>query len=142
MKTIIEKTDQPLKDVMESDHVIVVTADYRVLDAVGVYSPESLRIGYDGDDDMPSILKEHEDSLTGELDRQGWSWVNGYSGQQGYSGPLMHESEFIGGGMEKEIRSTPGLYVKVQVYLDRDDEKYSGNWAGWAVLYREQKDED
>lgn len=47
----------------------------------------------------------------GELDSDRWELLDGYSGQQGYSGPIMHASELIGGGMARDILDTPGIYV-------------------------------
>lgn len=93
-----------LNDVMEFDHVIVVGEDGTVSDAEGVYAPEL----YDGEVSS------------------GWSLMGGYSGQHGHSGPIMHSSEFIGGGMADDILSTPGIYVAV-VDCASDDAD------GWAV---------
>jgi hypothetical protein len=62
--------------------------------------------------------------------------LDGFSGQYGYSGPIMHPSEFIGGGMERHIRETPGLYVAV-VVTDLDVDDGDDDAVGWAVAYRE-----
>lgn len=49
-----------------------------------------------------------------ELDGTDWELVSaGYTGQHGYRGPVMHNSEFIGGRMEADFRATPGVYVAV-----------------------------
>lgn len=66
----------------------------------------------------------------GELDTGGqpWTLLDGYSGQYGYSGPIMHPSEFIGGGMARDILAEPGVYVALVDYPTDDGEP-----DGWAV---------
>jgi hypothetical protein len=52
-----------------------------------------------------------------ELSGEGWElFTHGYSGQHGYSGPIMHDSEFIGGGLARDILGQPGTYVAVVAY--------------------------
>ena len=106
---------RPLSEIMEFYHVIQVLEDGIILDRVeDVWAPEL----YDGE-------------LSQSPEGPQWTLLNGYSGQHGYSGPIMHQSEFIGGGMERHIRETPGLWVAlVNCYLD-DSEPDS-----WAVAYR------
>lgn len=111
----MSKLARPLNDIMEFDHVIEVHADGSVTDGPpGVYAPD---------------LYESELSCGPD---DGWSLMDGYSGQQGYSGPCMHQSEFIGGGMERDILAKPGLYVALVGYPDDDSEP-----TEWAVAYRE-----
>lgn len=62
---------------------------------------------------------------------EGWTLLKGFSGQHGYSGPLMHASEFIGGGMERWILENPGYYVALVNTPADDDEP-----TEWAVAYR------
>lgn len=104
-----------LNDRMEFDHVIHVHEDGTITDAEGVYAPD---------------VYEDADTIG-----DGWSLMNGYSGQDRYSGPHMHASEFIGGAMERDILATPGYYVAVVVYPLDDEEPEC-----WAVAYREEKD--
>ena len=86
--------------------------------------------------DVPSTYVDD----AGELIVEGDYWVAlaGYSGQHGYSGPVMHPSEYLGGRMADDMRDpemfSPGTrFVVVGVEaLDNDGEP-----AGWAVLYRE-----
>jgi hypothetical protein len=97
---------------MEFDYVIEVLPDGRVLYRHDVYAPEL----YDG-----------------ELMGDEWSLMNGYSGQDRYSGPLMHHSRsFIGGGMARDILGEPGLYVALVNYEADDSEP-----TEWAVARRE-----
>lgn len=99
-----------LNDLMDFDHVIRVLRDGSVVDAgPDVYAPNC-----------------HD----GELDSREWSLMTGYTGQYGYSGPCMHASEVIGGGMERDILSRPGLYVALVDYPLDDSEP-----EGWVVAY-------
>lgn len=100
-----------LNDLMEIDHVIQVHEDGTITDAPeGVWAPSL----YDG-----------------EVDDARWVLMKGYSGQYSYSGPIMHDSEYIGGRMEEDIREAPGFYVKLNnTYLDGDVDE------GWAVAFR------
>ena len=64
----------------------------------------------------------------------GWELMNGYSGQDRYAGPIMHNSEFIGGQMERDILETPGIYVALVCYWpdaeeSDEDETYAEGWA-------------
>lgn len=105
-----------LNDLMEFDHVIHVHDDGTITDGPpGVYAPNL----YDD-----------------EIDDESWSLLDGYSGQDRYAGPVMHNSEFIGGRMEEDIRAQPGLYVAIVAYWPTDDED-EDNVEGWAVAYRE-----
>lgn len=90
-----------LNDVMSMDHVIRVWPDGTVSEPRDVHAP-------DLDD--------------GEVSGA-WDLMNGYSGQYGYSGPLMHQSEYIGGGLARDILAAPGWYAAV----------YEGD--EWAVAY-------
>lgn len=121
-----------LNSLMEFEHVIHVREDGTVSDAP-----------YPGE-------RQHwaPEMYDGELLNDEWSLMNGYSGQDRYSGPSMHASEFIGGGMARDILTTPGLYVAV---LDMpapcggeycedgadDDEGCTCEPDGWGVAYRE-----
>lgn len=103
-----------LNDEMEFDHVIHVDEQGNVTDADGVYAP--------------SVYEDDGDPI---VDTEGWELMDGYSGQDRYSGPVMHASEFIGGQMERDILALPGLYVAVVVYPLDDSEP-----EGWAVAYQ------
>jgi hypothetical protein len=109
-----------LNDMMEFDRVIEVHADGSVTDApADVWAPEL-----------------HDDELmqgspvigTGD----NWSLMNGYSGQHGYAGPMMHQSEYVGGGLEKDILSEPGYYVTLVNYPSDDSEPES-----WGIARRD-----
>lgn len=101
---------QGLNYVMDFDHVIQVHADGSVTDA-----PTDTRSSW-----APEF---NGDSATGtaELDGDGWSIMSdGYTGQQG-GGNVMHNSESIGGRLERDILATPGYYVAVVCTWTPDD---------------------
>lgn len=102
---------QTLDQRMDFDHVIHVDADGNVTDAWTVYAPDL----YDN-----------------EIYASEWALLDGFSGQYGYSGPMMHSSEFVGGGLERHILENPGYYVTLVNY---DSE--GGDHDSWAIAYRE-----
>lgn len=110
---MLKVTRDNLSDVMEFDHVIQVHEDGSVTDGV----PDVW---------APSLYDD-------EVDDARWTLMRGYTGQYGYSGPIMHSSEYIGGLMADDILSTPGYYVALVNYNSDDDE---GEPEGWAVAYR------
>jgi hypothetical protein len=100
-----------LNDIMEFDHVIEVLPDGGIIHRSDIYAPSL----YDGD-----------------LDSDTWELLDGYTGQQG-GGSIMHNSEFIGGRMERDIRENPGVYVAlVCTWLDTEEDD-DDNVEGWAV---------
>ena len=71
----------------------------------------------------------------------GWNIVPGLSGQYGYDGPIMHESEiFDTTVLDILMRTTDGplhvALVPVQDTEDPDSLDY-GEYVGWAVLAQE-----
>lgn len=108
-------TRQDLNDTMEFDHVVEVRADGSIVDRDDIYAPECFDDGSGGIDFAGA---------------QGWTALDGYSGQDRYSGPIMHASEYVGGRLADDILSEPGVYVVV-VITDLDDLEEP---SGWAVL--------
>lgn len=94
------------------------------------YLPE---VVYVEDDDDGQILS---DELVEPLP-DGWKLLSGFTGQYSYNGPIMHPSEFIGGGLERYIRETAGLYVAVIVDVFPKNNVEESENAGWAVAYKE-----
>lgn len=100
-------TAENLNYVMSFDHVIRVNEDGTVSDVEESYYFDVRT--YKGDDEVWT---------TEYVLPEGWTVMNGYSGQQGYAGPDMHQSEYISGGMARDILATPGLYVALTVEAD------------------------
>lgn len=148
-----------LSKIMETDHVIRVHLDGTVSHPEGVHAPE---VNLSTDDDG-QILAEHEAAMIEELARAGWSLMSGYTAQYlAGNTPIMHTSEFIGGGMAEEILEaadlgTPRDYVALAVEVEsevcpedakgctlngdrcdycRDNGRETED-AGWMVAYRD-----
>ena len=104
-----------LNDLMDFDCVVQVDADGNVMPLMLVHAPEL---------------------VDGELLAESWTLLDGFSGQQGYSGPLMHQSEYVGGGLEDWILAHPGQYVTlINTYTDPEDEVYAD--TEWAIAFRD-----
>lgn len=110
-----------------------------------VYAPEVVLYT---DKDHNGVGEEEIDNVAWNKPQKTWEAVNGYSGQQGYSGPTMHASEFLGGGMADDVVADTGaVYVVVAVEclpdweIDENDEDdvflgqvVQDNPAGWMLL--------
>jgi hypothetical protein len=106
-----------LDAIMGLDHVILIMENGMVMDYPGpVYAPTCM-------DD--------------ELDDTRWEFFSiGYTGQHRLRNtPWMHNSEYIGGRLEKDILSTPGVYAAIvcqHTGTDEDDEEIV--LEGWCVV--------
>lgn len=119
-----------LRSIMAVDHVIQVLEGGCIIEPIQcVHAPE---VCVSTDEDG-QIRGSDEREMIESVDSQGWSLLTGFTGQYGYSGPIMHPSEFIGGGLAEHIMSTPGFYCAVTVECEDSEEP-----AGWAVAYREK----
>lgn len=124
-----------LNSIMEFDCPIQVHSDGAVSQALELQAPE-LYMSVDGDGQ--SIYADDSD-IKDAAKSAGWELLTGYTGQYSYNGPVMHPSEFVGGGLEFHILETPGYYVVVTVECmgpegTEDDDLEP---AGWAIAYRE-----
>jgi len=113
-----------LSDIMEFDHVIEVDQNGDTHDRSDIYAPGL----HDGD-----------------LESSRWSLLDGFSRQDRYSGPMMHASEYVGGGLERHILRTPGIYVTLVDYPICDDDCQYCEGEGcepdqWAVAVRSEPD--
>lgn len=101
-------TPDTLNDLVEFDHPFTIHPDGTMTDGPrDLYAPDLTDDELDGDDR--------------------WRMVTGYSGQHGYSGPIMHNSEYLGGGMARDVLAHPGTYVVVvSRYLCTDTEHANG----------------
>jgi hypothetical protein len=125
-------------DGRETDDVFQVCRNGTVDGPAGIYGPESVE-----HDDEHDILIDGVPlkAATGK----GWQALTGYTGQDRYSGAVMHVSEFIGGGLaegiiemsaEAEAEGEPLLWTICVVNVEPDDDDPEPEPAGWAVLYR------
>lgn len=99
---------------------------------------------FDGANIMPNDYAVPEvELIDGELEispQQNWIPMQGYSGQHGYSGPIMHESEQFSPNLLQDMHkqfgphSIYGLAV-VESYNEEFDE-YDA--AGWIILVWER----
>lgn len=72
-------------------------------------------------------------TLIADAQRQGWTILNGYSSQDRYSGPIMHQSEVIGGGLATAILTDPGIYITEVVEAMPTDDDDDMDLVGWVV---------
>lgn len=96
----------------------------------------------DGDPGVPDFDEPLPRENTGDDDKAlysaiegtGWELVSGFTGQHGYDGPVMHESEYMGGGIVQYTMDTPGIYAVqyVAAWSDYDFEEYE--YVGWVLL--------
>lgn len=109
-----------LNELMEFDHPVYVSADGTVTDPpCHLYAPE--------------LTGVDDSELQAQARAAGWAGLlTGHTGQHGYSGPVMHPSEYVGGGLERDILANPGWYVVTTV---TDDENEDWEPYGWAVAY-------
>ncbi|UDL16707.1 hypothetical protein SEA_ATUIN_14 [Arthrobacter phage Atuin] len=130
MEKIANVNRDNLNDVMEFDHVIRVHKDGTVSHRDGKHHAPDLTM--EVDEDGQSIHADDSD-IKRDAESSGWELLSGWTGQQGYRGPVMHPSEYIGGRLADHILETPGYYVVTEVRTD-DPEDEEG--AGWAIAYR------
>ncbi len=126
-----------LSDRMSFGHVVESDGKGTITDYTGAEpSPEIAYVELDGDGRVASSVN---------LDGFGTDWrpLEGFSGQHGYNGPIMHPSEFIDGGLADYILATPGLFVAVEVdgiesptQPGEDLAEADSVAVGWAVLHQ------
>lgn len=113
--------DENLSKVMDFDHVIAVGQGGQVYDGIrNKYAPDAFNV----------------DPYSSDL--EGWELLSGYTGQHGYDGPWMHDSETLSGRMVDDILDRPGYYVAVYASYPDEDEPETGQTyeEGWAVAYK------
>lgn len=105
----------------EFEHPFTVHPDGSVTEPSGVWAPS---VENDPDGDI-------------SIDTDGWSCITGLTGQYGYHGAVMHDSEFVGVGVVRTMldmaEEAPVTFALVVVY-DYDDDT-DDNIVGWAIAY-------
>lgn len=115
------REDRNLSNLMEFDHVIAVGPDGEAYDGIrGKFAPDCFNVD------------PYHNSI------EGWELLTGYTGQHGYDGPWMHDSEQLSGRMVDDILDRPGYYVAVYASYPDEDEPEDGQTyeEGWAVAYK------
>lgn len=113
-----------LSDILNFEHVIRVNDDATITDDTpGEYAPDLIQ------------WEQPDGTWVEELLSDSWELLTGFTGQYSYSGPMMHASETIGGGLALHIVTHPGFYVAlVPSVLAANEEP-----DGWAVAYKPLK---
>lgn len=115
---------------VDFDSPFLVGEDGIVVLSTGIRTPEYC----EHDDDHDMLI----DGIP-YRDHPEWEALTGYSGQHAYNGPVLHESEYLGGGLARDILAEPGDYVVTIVYGDEeseDEDDPNMEPIGWAVLRR------
>jgi len=116
-------TPDNLNAVMEFHHVIRVNEDLTIDEHVDLFAP-----------DLEQNEVEEGKWEESMYDTE-WSLLSGFSGQDRYTGPMMHESEYIGGGLAAHILATPGYWVAIYpTVTDIDGEELVED--SWAVAFK------
>ena len=124
-------TPDTLNDEIDFDSVIYSHGDGTVSDVspyASLYGPEV------------STWEQEDGTWVGEAMDEPWELLDGFSGQYGYSGPHMHASEYIGGGLAQHILETVGFYAVTVVTPMPFDECEEADFDEWAVAYTETVD--
>lgn len=134
MKTLVNATADNLSEIMNFDHPIQVLEDGAVTDDLpNEYAPEFyVEVDSDG-----QCVPQDDSDIFEQARAQGWKLLTGFTGQYGYNGPVMHASEFIGGGLARYILKTPGIYVSVVVESEDTDGEQQDTPIGWLIAYKQ-----
>lgn len=128
-----------LHDLMGFGHVVVSDGKGNVSDEwQHPYGPEIVYA--EADDDGQLVKYPGASDFAVDMAGYGdWELLRGFTGQYSYNGAIMHESEFIGGPLERHIRENAGYYVAVIVDVFPTDNEGQGESenAGWAVAFKE-----
>lgn len=115
---------EALARIADFDHVFMVIGDGYVTevdsaDEHRLYAPEAFDV----------------DPNTTELD--GWQLpLSGLTGQHGYSGPWLHDSELIIGAVAERVLSMPGYWVAIYATFSAQDDFDEDHIEGWTLAYR------
>lgn len=122
-------------DAMDLDHVFVLMPNGEIREPKGgkAYAPSV----YDDEESGPPVIDDPE-----------WSLItHGMSAQYGYSGPIMHRSEYIGWPMAEHMlylcEDGPGVFAVVSVEeLTHADDVTTEESVGWTIAQWQPKHVD
>jgi hypothetical protein len=121
-----------LEDLMVFGHIVQSDGNGNVEDTDDAeYGPEVLYVELDDDGQMS------EEPRPSEIGYGDWVLLSGFTGQYGYHGAVMHDSEYVGGNLERHIRDTAGLFVAVLVDGELSEDSGESVPVGWAVAFKE-----
>ena len=121
-------TADTLSEEIEFDHIVYSHGDGTISDVnpyVAGWGPELY------------ICEQEDGTWTMEDVEAPWTLLTGFSDQHGYDGPMMHASEYIGGGLARHILETPGFYTAGVVDPLPLDEDSNDAPDSWVVAYAE-----
>lgn len=108
-----------LNDLVEFDEVFTISDGHLTLDH-SEYGP----------------MVYHDEVNDYLIDSDQWeAWSQGRTGQWGYNGPILHASEFLGGGMARDLLEDEGTYV---LCLVEDHLDGLACPAGWIILKKKE----
>ncbi|AWY03916.1 hypothetical protein SEA_NEDARYA_99 [Gordonia phage Nedarya] len=130
----MSEMDNPLNDLMSFGNVVYSDGEGSVTDEFDdtVFGPEVVYVDLN---EEGSVSSPETIEMSGYGD---WELLQGFTGQYSYNGPIMHDSEYIGGRLEDHIRENRGYYAAVIVDGDRTDENDESIAVGWAVAFKKE----
>lgn len=110
----MQATPDTLNSLVEFDSAFIVTSE-------GIEPAASLYVPTVYNDDATDIYIESNE----------WEALTGYTGQYSYNGAVLHSSEYLGGGLARDILEDVGGIYAITTVEDSED---LDNPAGWCVL--------
>ena len=89
------------------------------------------------------LVSNSDSELQEQARSSGWDGLlTGFTGQYSYNGPVMHDSEYVGGGLARYILENPGWYCATAVTAPALDDETTTYVCGWAIAYKEASEYD
>lgn len=136
-------TADNLNEVMEFDTVVSVFSNGVVEVLPNIYAPDVTQYidEHGSAPNEPEICQSEPTIAAPDY----WEFLTGYTGQHGYNGACMHQSEYVGGRLAQDILDEPAVYCVVAIYEDciceRDEYDQCIDHdtpSSWAVLKLER----
>jgi hypothetical protein len=112
-------TAKTLNSLVEFDCPFRVNHDGTLSHRLNIYAPEMIMGNEIEDEDRRKYLYPFPNHPQ-------WELISGFSGQDHYAGPVMHNSEYLGGYMAEYVLNTPGVYVLTAVYWEEEGPEAEG----------------